>query len=371
MKKTDSLLPIRENVPLAPLTTLGVGGPARFLVSVKTEDQVMEALEFANAHACPVFILGGGSNILVSDRGFPGLVIRIETRGIHKLDEDNSELVAVAAGEEWDGFVQRCVDENLAGIECLSGIPGTVGAAPVQNIGAYGEEISDVILSIRALDRETGGIEELSVRDCRFGYRTSIFNTTQKERYVLLRVSFCLRPYGKPRIHYPDLQEHFTGRRKTPGIGEVRRAVIQIRESKGMVLQETDPDTKSAGSFFKNPVMDPEKAVELENEARARGFLGAHDTLPRFTAPESRVKLPAAWLVEQAGFPKGYTQGNVGISSRHALALVNRGGAQAQEFIGLMRRIQEKVRTDFGLELQPEPTFIGFDEAVEIFAKSD
>ena len=178
MKKSGTALAIRENVTLASYTTLGVGGPARFLVSVKHEDQVPEALEFARAHACPIFILGSGSNILVSDSGFPGLIVRIEIRGVQPLDEDNSEFVSVAAGEIWDDFVQRCVDQNLAGVECLSGIPGTVGGAPVQNIGAYGQEVSDVILSIRALDLETNSIEELSGRDCRFDYRASIFNTT-------------------------------------------------------------------------------------------------------------------------------------------------------------------------------------------------
>lgn len=365
MKKSEAGLSIRENVALAPYTTLGVGGPARFLVSIKHEDQVPEALEFARTQACPVLILGSGSNILVSDSGFPGVIVRMEIRGIQPLDEDNSEFISVAAGEIWDGFVQRCVEQNLAGVECLSGIPGTVGGAPVQNIEAYGQEISDVILSIRALDRETNSIEELSGRDCRFGYRTSIFNTTHRDRYIILKVAFSLRPYGKPRIQYKDLENYFSGRSKTPSIGEVRRAVIKIRESKGMILHQTDDDIKSAGSFFKNPVLEPDEATGIENSARDRGLLASTENLPRYTAPSGKVKLPAAWFVEQAGFEKGYTRGNVGISSKHALALVNKGDAQAREFIDLMHIIQDKVHSEFGIDLLPEPTLLGFEKNVE------
>jgi len=365
MKKSGTALSIRENVTLAPYTTLGVGGPARFLVSVKHEEQVPEALDFARLHACPVFILGSGSNLLVSDAGFPGLIIRMEIRGIQPLDEENSEFVSVAAGEIWDNFVQRCVEQNLAGVECLSGIPGTVGGAPVQNIEAYGQEISDVILSIRSLDRDTNSIEELSGRDCDFGYRTSIFNTTHRDRYIILKVAFSLRPYGKPRILYRDLEDYFSGRSKTPNIGEVRRAVVSIRESKGMLLHQTETDIKSAGSFFKNPFLEHKQAVELENALRDKGHLTSTDTLPQYESPSGKIKIPAAWLVERAGFVKGYTSGNVGISSRHALALVNNGGAHAGEFIDLMRQIQEKVHSEFGIDLLPEPTLLGFEKNVE------
>ena len=246
MKKSGPTLSIRENVDLAPYTTLGVGGPARFLAGIKHEDGIPDALEFARSRSCPVFVLGGGSNILVSDSGFPGLVLRMEIRGSQHLDEDDSGFVIAAAGENWDGFVQRCVDQNLAGIECLSGIPGTVGGAPVQNIGAYGEELSNVILSIRVLDRRTNSIEELSGRECRFDYRSSIFNTTHKDRYIILKVAFSLRPYGRPQIRYPDLEEHFSGRSKTPSIGEIRRTVIMIRDSKGMILNGSNAGIKSA-----------------------------------------------------------------------------------------------------------------------------
>ncbi|MBN2243837.1 MAG: UDP-N-acetylmuramate dehydrogenase [Acidobacteria bacterium] len=362
MKKPGAALSIRENVPLAPYTTLGVGGAARFLASIRHEDQIPEALEFARARACPVFVFGGGSNILVSDAGYPGMVFRMEIRGIWPLDEENGEFISVAAGEMWDGFVQRCVDQNLAGVECLSGIPGTVGAAPVQNIGAYGQEISDVIVSIRVLDRETCAIQELSGRECGFNYRESIFNSTGRDRYIILKVAFSLRPFGRPRIRYTDLEEYFRGRSKAPNIGEVRRAVVKIRESKGMVLNGTEGDIKSAGSFFKNPILEPGEAGKIENSARDRGHLASTENLPRLAAPGDRVKLPAAWFVERAGFQKGYTLGNVGVSSRHPLALVNNGGAQAREFIDLMHRIREKVQSEFGLALVPEPTLLGFLE---------
>lgn len=365
MKRSEAALQIRENVELAPLTTLGVGGPARFMTAVKSEDQIAEALEFAGSRGCPTFILGGGSNLLVSDSGFPGLVLRMELLGIRDLDGEDGGLITVSAGEEWDVFVERCVGRNLAGIECLSGIPGTVGAAPVQNIGAYGQEISEAILSCRILDRETGSIEEFSAGDCLFGYRSSLFNTTQRNRYIILRVSFSLRPYGKPAIRYRDLQEHFAGRSKTPGLGEVRRAVMQIRDSKGMLLRGTIPGLQSAGSFFKNPVLDPKRAAEIEDSAQSLGFLKQDEHIPHFAAPGGKEKLPAAWFLERAGFEKGFIHGNVEVSAKHTLALVNRGGAKASEFIDLMRMMREKVHALFDIVLRPEPTFLGFDTTFE------
>jgi len=361
MKKSATAAPIRENVDLAPHTTLGVGGPARFLAGIKHEDQIPDALEFARARGCPVFILGGGSNILVSDAGFPGLVLRMEIRSLQHHDEDSSGFVSAAAGESWDSFVEHCVERNLAGVECLSGIPGSVGGAPVQNIGAYGEQIGDVILSIRVLDRETNCIDEMSGRECRFGYRSSIFNSTHRDRYIILKVAFSLRPYGKPRIEYPDLQDHFEGRTKPPSLGEVRRTVIHIRDSKGMLLTGSQTDQKSVGSFFKNPVLLPEKAEEIENRFRQHGLLAQKETLPRFAAPEGGEKLPAALLIEHAGFAKGYISGNVGISPKHNLAFINRGDAKAAEFIDLMHRVRDRVLSEFGILLQPEPTLLGFD----------
>jgi len=365
MKKNGTAMQIRENVSLAPYTTLGAGGPARFMANIKHEDQLPDALDFARSRGCPLFVLGGGSNVLASDSGFPGLVIRMEIRGIQHLDGDDGGLLSVSAGEDWDGFVERCVERNLAGIECLSGIPGTVGAAPVQNIGAYGQEISETILSCRVLDLDSESIEELSGRDCRFDYRSSIFNTTPKGRYIIIKVAFALRPYAPPCIQYRDLRDRFAGRSKIPSLGAVRRTVIQIRDSKGMILEGSNPDLKSAGSFFKNPILDPLKAAEIENQLRDRGLLDTSQNLPRYEAPGDKEKLPAAWFIEHAGFKKGFISGNVGISEKHSLALINCGGAKASEFIDFMQKIRGQVHAEFGIVLQPEPTFLGFDTDFE------
>ncbi len=352
-----SNLKIHENVPLAPYTTLGIGGPARFLIKAATEEQVWDALNFARSRSCPVFVLGGGSNILVADTGFPGLVIKIETRGIQSLDHEGRILAA--AGEIWDDFVRYCVDRELAGLECLSGIPGTVGGAPIQNIGAYGAEVGNSVMWVRVLDRQGDYTTELSNAECKFDYRSSIFNTDCPDRFIVLSVAFALRPNGRPSILHPELQSRFGSQDREPSLQKVRRAVIQIRKAKAMVLCENDPDTKSVGSFFKNPLVHPREADRIQNQLRARGLLADSETMPCFWVALDKVKLSAAWLVERAGFQKGYVFGNAGISSKHCLALINRGGASAQEIIDLMRLIQSKVYDLFGVELHPEPTLVG------------
>lgn len=352
---TRSAFSVRENIPLAPYTTLGVGGPARYLAQATNEGDVQEALEFALSRNLPVFILGGGSNIIVSDTGFRGLVLHIALRGVRPLGEEDSDVLTAAAGEEWDAFVCRCVERSLAGVEGLSGIPGTVGGTPIQNVGAYGQEVRDVILSVRVLDRETAEVTEFSNYDCKFGYRTSIFNTTHRDRHVILAVSYGLRADGKAKWHHPELQSFFAERRTPPSLGEVRDAVLKIRAAKGMVLASADPDSKSAGSFFKNPVVSRETALRIEESVRP-------ERLPQFEAPGGMVKLPAAWLIERAGFTKGYTLGHAGISGKHALALVNRGGATAQEILDVAHKIQTGVQNTFDIELVPEPVFVGFDE---------
>lgn len=358
MKQSPSPLIVRENVPLAPFTTLGIGGPARFLLEAQTEAQVMDALELAAARSLPAFVLGGGSNILVSDAGFPGIVIKIALRGIEQTD---GGLIVAAAGEDWDPFVRRCVGQELAGIECLSGIPGTVGGTPVQNVGAYGQEVSEVIVSVRVLDRRTRHVAELSNEECGFAYRKSIFNTSHREHYVVLSVSYALQAGGVPRIAHPDVVRCFAGRTDRPSLAAVREAVLRIRESKSMVARPGDPDVKSAGSFFKNPVVPAAMAANIEEAARRHGLLQEREAMPRQPMPGSMVKLPAAWLVEHAGFAKGYSRGHVGLSSKHALALINRGGATAQELLDLVRDIQTAVRTLFDVELVPEPIFVGFE----------
>ncbi len=348
-----------ENQPLAPFTTLGVGGPARFFIEANDEAQILGALELAEVNGWPVFVLGGGSNILVADEGFPGLVVRIALKGI-RFDEKDSGKVKVAAGEDWDTFVLRCVDQSLAGVECLSGIPGTVGGTPIQNVGAYGQDVSESIVSIRALDREDRAVRQLEAGECGFSYRASIFNTEQRDRYIVFSVVFALRPGGLPCLRYTDLRRRFAGKGIPPSIAEVRHAVMEIRTSKAMVLRPDDPDSRSAGSFFKNALASQEAVRKIEESARANGRLGDHETLPQFETPNGMLKLPAAWLVERAGFTRGCTRGSVGLSSKHALAIVNRGGATARDVMNFMREIQSGVNAAFGVNLVPEPVFVGF-----------
>lgn len=347
------MLNILENVPLAPLTTLKVGGAARFFIEATSEADVLAAFEHAAARGLELFILGGGSNILVSDNGFDGLVVRIVLKGIEPAGgaDAEKEVLSVRAGEDWDGFVEHCVGRDLAGVECLSGIPGTVGGTPVQNVGAYGQEVSETIVSVRCLDRQSGRIVELSDRECGFGYRTSIFNSSQRERYIVLSVKFALERGGGPKIVYRDLREHFAG--ANPTLAETRSAVLKIRAAKSMVIDPNDPNCRSAGSFFKNPVVHGAELARIASAANA-------DAVPHFDAGGQMVKVPAAWLIEQAGFKKGFAMGNAGISTRHSLALINRGNASAAEIIQLKNKIIDAVMEKFGIELLPEPIFIGF-----------
>jgi UDP-N-acetylmuramate dehydrogenase len=342
------LLSIEENVSLAPLTTLGIGGMARFFIEAASESELIAATEFAEASELPVFILGGGSNVLVSDEGFSGLVVRVAIKGV-----EWSEQVTAGAGEDWDDFVRLCVERNLAGVECLSGIPGLVGGTPVQNVGAYGQEVSETIKLVRVFDRQTKQIVELSNAECGFRYRASIFNSTERNRYVVLSVSFALKANGEPALRYPDLKNFFAGKSDQPTLDEVRQAVIEIRSRKGMVIVPDDPDCRSAGSFFKNPVISAEAFAKLEAAANERP--------PSFPAGDGYVKVPAAWLIERAGFKRGFTRGRVGISSKHTLAIINRGGATAQEVLDLVAEIQTRVQAEFGIVLLPEPVFVGFN----------
>jgi UDP-N-acetylmuramate dehydrogenase len=352
---------IRERVRLAPYTTLGIGGPARFFVDAFTEDEVLDAVDWAADRSIPVFVLGGGSNVLVSDEGFPGLVVRVALRGITSRARGSTMLVTAGAGEDWDQFVAWGVERHLAGVECLSGIPGFVGGTPVQNVGAYGQEVSETIHGVRAYDRHQRKVVELSNRDCRFSYRASIFNTTDRDRYIVLAVTFALTMHGHPALKYADVKNHFAGRGGTPSLHEVREAVRAIRAKKGMLIVPHDPDCRSAGSFFKNPLVTAEKFTELEQVARKEKLIGKDESIPHFDAPEGKVKVPAAWLIERAGFQKGWSRGRAGISSKHTLALVNRGGATAGDLLRLMREIQEKVQEKFGIRLTPEPVFVSTD----------
>jgi UDP-N-acetylmuramate dehydrogenase len=346
---------IQENIPLAPLTTLQVGGAARYFAEASSEDEVLEAAHFAKSKQLPLFILGGGSNLVVADSGWPGLVLKIVINGITSRKVESSVSFDVGAGVNWDDFVAHAVASQCAGVECLSGIPGSVGGTPVQNVGAYGQEVSETIESVRALDLKQDRIVMLSNEACGFRYRTSIFNTTDRGRYIILRVSYRLQRNGAPSLKYTDLQKHFSTWTTPPALSEVREAVRQIRRSKGMLIVPGDGDSRSAGSFFKNPVLSELQFHDLRRRAEERGL-----EIPSYPALAAQHKVSAAWLVEHSGFSKGYTLGPARISNKHALALVNSGSASAADMARLKEQIQNKVQESWGIPLDPEPVFVGF-----------
>lgn len=341
-------LKIERDVPLADLTTLKIGGKARFFVRAQSESEVVEAFNFAEENEFNLFVLGGGSNVLIADEGFDGLILQIALAGI----EVKENFVTAQAGEDWDRFCAFCIERNLAGIECLSGIPGFIGGTPVQNVGAYGQEVSETITKVRVFDRKSGEILELTNADCKFAYRKSIFNTTERNRFIVLAVTFALTADGKPKIVYKDLREYFTGKR--PNLARTREAVLQIRRAKSMVIEAGDANSQSAGSFFKNPIVTNEKFAEIVSVTE-------FENIPTFKVDDRSVKIPAAWLIENAGFQKGYQLGRAGLSERHTLALINRGGATAQEILALKNEIQKKVEKRFTILLEAEPVFVGFD----------
>jgi UDP-N-acetylmuramate dehydrogenase len=341
---------ILENVRLADYTTLGVGGAARCFAAATSEQQVIEALRWARERSLAIFVLGGGSNLLVSDTGFDGLVLKIAIAGLECREERGARIFSAGAGLEWDSVVARAVAENCAGVECLSGIPGSVGGTPVQNVGAYGQDVSETIARVAAVDMETLRPVEFEASACGFEYRRSRFNTSERGRYAITRVEYALRPAGAPKLAYADLQRRFPD--AAPTLAEVRKAVLAIRRSKGMVLDENDPESRSAGSFFKNPVVR-----QSVYERIAQCATGA---VPYYPAGDGKVKLAAAWLIEQAGISKGFALGPAGISAKHTLALVNRGGTRAEDIILLMQFVQRRVRERFGVELDPEPVMLGF-----------
>ena len=348
---------------LAPLTTFGVGGAARFFAVAKGENDVAEALAWAAERGLPLFVLGGGSNLLVRDEGFDGLVVQMAIVG---MDDRGEGLFSVGAGESWDGFVERMVHAGYAGVECMAGVPGSVGGTPVQNVGAYGQEVSETIESVRAFDREAGAFVELARDACRFRYRQSRFNTEEPNRFIVTEVRFRLRKGGAPTLKYAELRERLgmepLGSATThvpeaghgaPSLVEVANAVREIRRGKGMLLVEGDAENHTAGSFFKNPVVEAEMLAPV---AAAAGV--AAEKVPHWAVGEGKIKLPAAWLVERAGFVKGWGTGRVGISSRHTLALVNRGGATFADVLRVKCEIADKVWEKFGIRLEREPVIM-------------
>ena len=350
---------VREQVPLAGWTTLGLGGPAARFAEAATDADVVAAVRAADHRGEPVLVLGSGSNLVIADEGFDGTVVRVGTRGISEVGggPDGPATVRVAAGEDWDGVVRWAIARGLSGLECLSGIPGLAGATPIQNVGAYGQEVSATIAAVRGWDRQAGEMAELTAAECGFGYRTSVFKEGgQAGRFVVLEVTFRLArdPRSAP-VRYAELARVLGAAEgdRVP-LAAAREAVLRLRRGKGMVLDPADPDTRSAGSFFTNPVLTQAQFAQLES-AVAPGT-----GIPRFPAPGGLVKVPAAWLIEQAGFSKGYPGGaGPRISGKHTLALVNPGGATADSLVTLAREIRDGVLARFGVELAAEPTLIG------------
>ena len=342
---------IRENEPLAPFTTFDIGGPARWMAEAASEEEVAEAAAWAGENRVPLLVLGGGSNLLIADRGFDGLVLRVALKGIMSEDIGPHRIYRASAGEDWCALVDRAVGEECAGIECLAGIPGTVGGTPAQNVGAYGQEVSESVDRVRAYDLNQKKFVEFSAAECGFFYRRSRFNSVERGRYVVTRVDYRLTPGGHAAIRYRDLADQM-GPDADRGPAAVADAVKAVRRRKGMLLIPGDPDCQSAGSFFKNPVVKADLARQIALAARSEP--------PTYPADEGRVKLPAAWLIERAGFAKGYRRGAAAISSKHTLALINRGGASAAEVLALAKEIAATVEARFGVRLEMEPVMAGF-----------
>lgn len=352
---------IQEHVQLAPYTTLGLGGAARYFVECESEAQVRAALAYGSDRQLPVYILGGGSNVVFSDGGYAGVVLRVTIGGIEYRDNAIPEVTA-GAGVDWDALVSGAVDRGWTGIECLSGIPGTVGGTPIQNVGAYGQEVAETLVSVTCLDRTTLERKTFTAKDCAFGYRDSRFKRGDRGGYVVLDVTFRLARDRHPRIRYAELNNAVARVQALEAVAPVdavrlvRETVLALRRGKSMVLDPNDPNTRSAGSFFTNPVLPAAAFAQLE--ARWRTTQGEQASpIPTFPA-DGAVKVPAAWLVERAGFPKGFRRGGAGISSRHALALVNYGGTAA-ELLALAEAVREGVRQRFGVRLEFEPEVVG------------
>lgn len=373
MTTLDEELPswIRAEVSLAPLTTLELGGCARYFADAHRVEEIVRALAWANSQKLSVLVLGGGSNMLVSDDGVDALVLRVANRGVKVLSEtDSTVLVRVAAGERWDDFVRHCVEQRWLGVECLSGIPGTVGATPVQNVGAYGQEVSERIHSVTVIDRVTGMQREVSAQECEFAYRDSAFKRTGHalSNVVIVEVVFALAKGAMPTVRYAELREAIA-RKSAEGATQispqlVREMVLELRRSKSMVIESGDENRRSVGSFFTNPIVSTEILQEIVRRALERQVVAEENEVPRWAVAqgeiaEGRVKLSAAWLIERAGWKKGTRSGNVGVSSRHSLALIHHGGGSTRELLAFAESIRASVREQWGVGLEYEPVRVG------------
>ena len=349
--------PVPASVSLSDLTTLRLGGPAAEFVPARSADELVTAVRAADAAGKPLLVLAGGSNVVVADEGWAGVVVHVLTRGIEFHDDGPRTRVRAQAGEPWDPFVAICVSHGLAGLECLSGIPGSVGATPIQNVGAYGQEVADCIRSVRAFDRDGGEIADLSREQCQFAYRSSRFRGSR--RWVILDVEFELpRSRESLPVRYAELARALGVQPgDTAPVAAVREQVLALRRRKGMVVDAEDPESVSAGSFFTNPILASGDFEALVRRVAER--LGPGERPPGYPEPDGRVKTSAAWLIERAGFARGYGEGPAGISAKHTLALVNRGGATTAQLLCVAREIAAGVDAAFGVRLEPEPIFVG------------
>jgi UDP-N-acetylmuramate dehydrogenase len=351
---------ISTDISLAALTTIGIGGLAAQFARCESVASLRQLLGTAASESRSIFILGGGSNVLVSDAGFDGLVIRMEIPGIEIDDaEPENPLVIAGAGIGWDSLVSFCVSKGLQGIECLSGIPGSVGASPIQNIGAYGQEASETIEWVEVMDRHSFAVFTLPGSQCGFAYRQSRFKGSDKDRFVVVRVAFRLRRNDRGAVRYADLVRYFDEAGiNEPTLLQTRNAVIEIRRRKAMVIDPTEPDSRSCGSFFMNPIVDTNTYNGIVELAR-REILQAGEKMPAYSAGEGHVKLSAAWLMEKSGLRKGTRRGDAALSSKHILAITNQGSATSAEVLALVKVVQESVQSRFGITLEPEPVFVG------------
>jgi UDP-N-acetylmuramate dehydrogenase len=348
-------LDVKESFPLADLTTIKLGGNARYFVSCDSEEQIIEALKYAKDKSLSVFVMSGGSNVIFPDSGYKGLVLQVNNKGI----EFNDETIVSKAGEEWDNLVAQCVDRGLGYIECLSGIPGSVGSTPIQNVGAYGQEVKDSIVSVKAIDRDT--LEEVSFYndECGFSYRNSRFKSDDRDKYIITEVTFRLKKNCIPHIRYAEVNRYLKntvdmdtllpGREK---LTILRNAILEIRKKKSMVIDPKDKNSVSCGSFFLNPILNEEQFKKFRKYCKRLEL-----KFPSFDDPKG-TKLSAAWLIENSGFKKGYKKGNVGISKNHSLALVNYGEGTTKELLELADEIKEKVGQQFMVELHNEPVIV-------------
>lgn len=344
-------LDIQRDVPLAPLTTLELGGPAKHFVRVEEERTLMDALRWAADEAVPAAILGGGSNLIVPDEGYDGLVIHM---AINDMEFRNGGTVVAGAGVPWETVVDGAVSRDWAGLECLTGIPGSTGATPIQNVGAYGQDVAEVIEGVRVLCRDTLTFEERGPEDCGFGYRDSLFKR-EPERFIVCAVRFALRPDGAGTVRYAELHKSI-GADAT--LSDIRRTVLALRRRKSMVIDPDDPNRRSAGSFFLNPIVADAEADRVVDQAVREDLVTAPGDVPRYPADEGKTKLAAGWLIEKAGIAKGTRRGAIGVSTNHALALVHHGGGTTTELLAFADEIRARVRDRFGVTLEREPRLL-------------